>query len=435
MVKPSTLETPVPAKRNPPRWQGGFRARLQLGLVGAVLLTALLVGGLGAWQFQNSLERTAREELTLYTEAVARVVVITPEGATLDPDQLDSLPAWGNDRFRVVRDGRVYLEVGGRFPENYTNWIAYQQPLEGGFVLEAARSTAAQSEALRTFWQTELLALPLALGLALGASYLLLGYLLSPVHRLTKATHDLAQQRFPEPLPVPPGNDELSDLAQSFNRMSQAVRGFLERERAFSRYTSHELRTPLATLRAQIEALEQGLLSREESLPAIRSSLERLEKLLAGLLALTRSPQSDPQPVAVADVLERILGDLPESERQRVQIGGRLETHILGYEELLHQALNNLIQNALKYSQKAVQIDVGQDRITVRDSGPGVPEEALQRLGDPFLRLQPKTEGLGLGLALVRHVAELLGGSVSFRNRPEGGLEAALTLPSGERHA
>ncbi|MDX2007710.1 MAG: HAMP domain-containing sensor histidine kinase [Meiothermus sp.] len=417
-------------------WRGGFRARLQLGLVGSVLLTALLVGGLGAWQFQRSLERTDREELTHYTEAVAHVVVITSSGVSLDPDRLDSLPAWGNDRFRVVREGQVYLEVGGRFPDSLGGWLSYRQPLEGGYVLEAARSTESRAEAVRTFWQTELLALPLALLLALGASYLLLGYLLSPVRRLTKATHDLAQQRFPEPLPVPPGDDELSDLAQSFNRMSQAVRNFLERERSFARYTSHELRTPLATLRAQIESLEQGLLPREESLPAIKGSLERLEKLLAGLLALTRSPQSDPTPVALADVLERVLAELPGPQQGRVTVGGRPQSRVLGYEELLHQALGNLIHNALKYSQGLVEVEVGRNLVAVRDSGPGVPEEALARLGDPFLRLQPRTEGLGLGLALVRHIAQLLGGELSFRNRPQGGLEAVLTLPpEGDRAA
>ena len=430
MVKPSPLETPLPARKP---WQGGFRARLQLGLLLVVLITALLIGGLGAWQFQNSLERTAREELELYSQAVTRAIVISPDNAQLDPTQLDNLPAWGNDRFQVVRQGQVFLEIGGRYPQNLNGWITHQQTLESGFVLEAARSTEAQAEALRTFWQTELLALPLAFGLALLASYLLLGYLLSPVRRLTKATHDLAQQRFPEPLPIPPGSDELSDLAQSFNRMSQAVRGFLERERSFSRYTSHELRTPLATLRVQIEALEQGLLSREESLPAIKNSLERLEKLLTGLLALTRSPQSDPKAVEVGTVLQQIIQALPPQQRSRVQLMGRLETSIWGYEEPLHQALNNLISNALKYSQQAVEVEVkagNKVQIAVRDSGQGVPEKSLERLGDPFLRLQPKTEGIGLGLALVRHVAGMLGGELQFRNRKEGGLEATLSLLS-----
>lgn len=400
-----------------------------------VVLTALLVGGLGFVRFQDTLGREARQDLESVTIAVEQALIITSEQVRLDPGRLPRLAELGNSRFRVVRAEQVFLEIGGRFPTGPAGWLITERSLEHGFVLEAAFETRAQNEALQAFWRTELLALPLSLLLALIAAYLLFGYLMRPVRHLTEAAHAIAQQRFPKPVPVPPGQDELSDLAESFNRMTQAVEGFLERERNFSRYTSHELRTPLATLRAQIEALEQGLLSPEESLPPIKASLERLERLLAGLLALTRSPQRDPQPVEVGLMLRSVLQNLTPEERSRTTLEGDLEARVLGYEELLQQALSNLVGNALKFSREGVQVEVRQEAMTniyIRDRGPGVNEEDLPRLGNPFLRLQPKVEGMGLGLALVRHITTLLGGRLEFRNRPGGGLEAILSLPRFE---
>lgn len=265
-----------------------------LSLSAVVVLTALLVGGLGFVRFQDTLGREARQDLESLTDAVEQALIITPEQAQLDPGHLPRLAELGSSRFRVLRADQVFVEIGGRFPTEAAGWLKTKRTLEHGFVLEAALETRTQNEALQAFWRTELLALPLSLLLALVTAYLLFGYLMRPVRQLTEAARAIAQQRFPKPVPVPPGQDELSDLAESFNRMTQAVEGFLERERNFARYTSHELRTPLATLRAQIEALEQGLLSPEESLPAIKAGLERLERLLAGLLALTRSPHETP---------------------------------------------------------------------------------------------------------------------------------------------
>jgi len=403
-----------------------------LSLSAVVVLTALLVGGLGFLRFQDTLGREARQDLESVTSAVEQALVLDQEKALLDPSRLPKLAELGSSRFRVMRGDQVFLEIGGRFPTEAAGWLKTERSLEQGFVLQAALETRNQSEALQAFWRTELLALPLSLLLALIAAYLLFGYLMRPVRHLTEAAHAIAQQRFPQPVPVPPGRDELSDLAESFNRMTRAVEGFLERERNFSRYTSHELRTPLATLRAQVEALERGLLPPEESLPAIKGSLERLERLLAGLLALTRSPQNDPQPVEIGLTLRSVVHSCTPEERLRITLEGDLEAQVLGYEELLQQALGNLVGNALKFSQGPVLVQVRSDamiHIHIQDQGAGVPEELLQRLGDPFLRIQPRVEGMGLGLALARHITTLLGGRLEFRNRSGGGLEAILSLP------
>lgn len=414
---------------------GGFRSRLLLSLVLAVVITASLVGGLAYWRFGNILSHEQQHILENTSLIMLHALVVTPEKARLDPTQVDNLAQIGHTRFRVVRDQQVAFEVGGRFPEQTAGWAFYTRPLEHGFVLEAALSTDERSEALANLLRTEVLALPIALALALGSSYFLFAYLMRPIRRLTEATNELTQQRFPKALPIPSGNDEIANLTRNFNRMSTAIQGFLERERSFTRYSSHELRTPLATLRMQIEALEQGLLSHEEAVPVVKTHLARLERILAGLLELSRSPQTEPQPIELGDVLQTVLAGFSMPERDRVEVLGSPQTKVLGYDLLLQQALGNLIQNALKFSKSKVQVRVeasSQVDIVVLDQGCGVPDDKLAQLGDPFVRLQPQVQGVGLGLALVRHIAGVLGGEVVFHNRPEGGLEARLSLPKAK---
>ncbi|MCH1927301.1 HAMP domain-containing protein, partial [Shewanella sp. C31] len=147
---------------------------------------------------------------------------------------------------------------GWSLPEGYTLEVALPAP-ELGYVLGAS-----------------LFAFPLALALALGTTFFLLRRLLGPLADLARAAEALSQERFPAPVPVPPGRDEVSSLAESFNRMVRAVRGFLERERTFARHAAHELRTPVAALKGQLEALERGLLPLERVLPRLKAQVERL---------------------------------------------------------------------------------------------------------------------------------------------------------------
>lgn len=411
---------------------GGFRSRLLLSLLLVVLLTTGLVSGLAYWRFSNVLAHDDWHSLENSSLIMTHALLLSPEKAQIDPQQVDNLSQIGHTRFRVVRDNQVSFEVGGRFPENSSGWRFLSKPLEHGFVLQAAYSSAEAKADLQTLLRTELLALPLSLAIAMGVAWFLFGYLMRPIHTLTEATQELSQQRFPKPMAIPAGNDELSDLARSFNHMSLAIQGYLERERSFTRYASHELRTPLATLRMQFEALEQGLLSQDEVLPVVKTSLGRLERILAGLLELSRRPQSEPEALEVGEILQMVLSNLNSNEQGRVRVSGPLHTQILGYELLLQQALGNLVHNALKFSQSGVEITIepsSQVDIVVRDRGPGVPAEKLSQLGEPFVRLQSQVPGIGLGLALVRHVADVLGGCLEFTNRPDGGLEARLSLP------
>ncbi|RIH84161.1 sensor histidine kinase [Calidithermus roseus] len=411
----------------------GLRSRLVLSLTALALLAVLLEGLLGYWQFQQAIRRDLERDLERFARTVAEAVRLEPS-PKLEVARIADLPEFSQGRLRLRREGEAaILETGGPFPENDPAWLRYALPLSQGFVLEAALDVRERQNAFSAYTQTLLISVPVALVVALGLAALLLGYLMRPLRQLNRATHELAQQRFPEAIPVPPGNDELAELAQSFNRMTQAVRGFLEREQSFTRYASHELRTPLATLRAQIESLEQGLSDPQQAMPYLKASLSRMEGTLSGLLILSRSPEPDPTPLRLEPLVRSCVAALPQAQQARLKLYLEGDVWSYGPAEPLRQAIQNLLDNACKFSEGEVEVRLegggGLARLVVRDRGPGVPEEALAELGKPFYRLDRRKQGLGLGLALVQHVARALSGGVEFRNLKPG-LEATLTLPA-----
>lgn len=411
----------------------GLRSRLVLSLTTLAVLAVAVEGLLGYWQFREAVRGSLERDLERFARTVAEAVTLGP-APRLDVARVAELPEFGQGRLRLRREGEApVFETGGRFPENDPAWLRYRLPLEGGYVLEAALDTRERQNAFTAYTQTLLISLPVALFLALGLAALLLGYLMRPLRQLNQATHELAQQRFPEAVPIPPGNDELAELARSFNRMTEAVRGFLEREQSFTRYASHELRTPLATLRAQIEGVEHGLADPRQAMPYLKASLSRMEGILSGLLTLSRSPEPSPTPLPLEPLVRSCAAALPEAQQPRLRLELRHDLWTYGPAEPLRQAVHNLLDNACKFSDGEVEVRLeggaGQVRLVVRDRGPGVPEEALAELGKPFYRLDRRKQGLGLGLALVQHVARALSGRLEFRNLKPG-LEATLTLPA-----
>ena len=113
-----------------------------------------------------------------------------------------------------------------------------------------------------------------------AVALLLASVLLKPIRELTSAVDDLSQQRFPDPVTVPPGNDGFARLARSFNRMSASIKAAMDRERSFTLYASHELRTPLSAIKLQTESLEMGMTSTEEVVPVLTQHIDRMQRVL-----------------------------------------------------------------------------------------------------------------------------------------------------------
>jgi signal transduction histidine kinase len=411
-----------------------FRWRLFLGVGLAVLLTAAVYGFLGYLAFKGSLDSITSDSFQSFKQAALASWDMSGEHPTLElTDSSRAVFAeYSTSRFRLVRANEPPYEVLGEFPQTLTGWLYERQVLEDGYTLELAFNVNENQSALRSYIQTTFAALPVALGLAVLFAFLLQRIFMRPIKDLQRATQQLSSQAIPEPIAVPEGNDELSQLAESFNRMTSSLQAFIERERSFTRYASHELRTPLANMRVLVEGMQRGITTSEEAYPQLEDTMKRMEGILSGLLTLTRSPQLTPEPVMLENVVKQVTNGLCSAEQARVRIQQVASPVVLGREDLLRQIVSNLVHNALKYSTESVEVrleeTINETRLIVRDYGAGVPSEMLEKLTDPFFRVDKRKGGLGLGLALVKHIVTSLKGTLLLRNGHPG-LEATVTLP------
>lgn len=281
----------------------------------------------------------------------------------------------------------------------------------------------------------DLLDVPLVIALALLAAGWLTRRIAAPIERLTRAADALAEAQRAEAVPVPPGDDALSDLARAFNRMSASVHESLERERAFTRYVSHELRTPLTALSVQLERAELGLVPADEVVPAASRQARRMQETLAALLALARSGRRELAPRPLAAIVAEALATVDGAE---VRMPAPLPGVRVSDAPLLSQALRNLVENVARHASGRAELRAtirgSELDLVLRDEGPGLADDLLERADQPFVRGDGQAAGSGLGLALVAQVAETLGGELRLRNVP-GGLEASLTVPVVVRRA
>ena len=220
--------------------------------------------------------------------------------------------------------------------------------------------------------------------------------------------------------------------------------------RDFVANVSHELRTPLTAVRGYVEALMDDPVEPEQQrtfLEVIDRHTARMERLVRDLLRLARldaqQETANVRPIDVATLFHEAANDLTERiERQALQVDIKVKPAAAVIEAdptKMHDALRNLIENAVNYSAKGARIELEAhadgDRVmlTVADYGPGIPEADLGRVFERFYRVDTSRTrdpgGTGLGLSIVRHLVELHGGKVSASNRPEGGAVFAISLP------
>lgn len=410
-----------------------FRQKLAFSIAIAALLTAFIEGALDI--FFDAQIASFREANTSVLSQESAVIAFflefrngepyLSEGALgrLDPDT----------RFQLLRDDEVVLSGPEPFPADNAAWAVREGFVEGDYHLQIARPTSSAEQLFLNDLFLDLLDIPLFFLLALLVAWSLTRFALKPIRELTKAFQTMAQQQFPEAIAVPPGNDELSNMAQSFNLMQGSISTLIDRERAFTRYASHELRTPLSAMKLQLESLELGLSPTEKVLPSVTRNLERMQRVLEALLSLARSSEKNHEPVSLLRLVEESIQLLPTDAQARIDLTSQvLPSYKVSNPYLLGQCILNLIDNAVKYSPGRVEVALEQLKnevvVRVRDEGGGVPEAQLDSLTHTFFRLSKNVEGSGLGLAFVKHIVRTLGGQLELRNTDRG-LEVALTLP------
>lgn len=245
------------------------------------------------------------------------------------------------------------------------------------------------------------------------------------------------------------GHDEIAAVAASFNDAAQRIEGLVHSHRSLLANASHELRSPLARLKMAITLMDNAPPERRTELRReVDHDIRELDALVDEVLLSSRL---DARPELARDPIDVMGLAVEEASRVEAQIDLNPQAptaRLLGEERLVRRALRNLLENARRYGVDAqgvaqtveLQVDVSEARgkqpaqivFTVSDRGPGVSEDQRERIFEPFYRLPGHAEragGVGLGLALVKQIAERHGGSVRCEARPGGGSRFVLTLP------
>lgn len=292
-------------------------------------------------------------------------------------------------------------------------------------------------------------------GLALAAGLLIARRAMAPIAELTATARDIGRTRDPSRrIPVPTDTeDEVAELARTLDEMLQSLESsraeteeMLTRQRQFVADASHELRTPLTSVLANLELLvdvldgERG----EAARSALRSS-QRMRRLVADLLLLARADakrEAPRQPTDVAGVVVEAAAELgPVAPGHELSVDASPSV-VEGARDELHRLVSNLMENAVKHTPRGTTVHAavapvnGQVVLTVSDDGPGVDPELRDRLFERFVRGSGDRGGsFGLGLAIVRAVAESHGGTVAVEHPDGGGARFVVRLPRAESPA
>ena len=262
-----------------------------------------------------------------------------------------------------------------------------------------------------------------------------------PLVRMTRAAEEIAKGNFNVSIHEPRA-DEIGRLAKTINNMTARLAEFVKGQKRFLGDVAHELGSPVARIQFGLGVLEQRLEGgNQERVRDVMEDVEEMSKLIRELLAFSRAEMHS----GAVELEEILLLPVVEAAVRRegtaaVQIVVQVDPEIsaLASADLLTRALANLLRNAVKYAGEAGPILVaaqekdGQVILTVKDSGPGVAEEYLDRLFDPFFRPEPSRDrdsgGVGLGMAIVKTCVAACKGTVSARNREPNGFAVTIRL-------
>ncbi len=280
-----------------------------------------------------------------------------------------------------------------------------------------------------------MLNLVLLVAVLVGVLYVATRGITRPLSGLARAAEAIGHGARSPQLPEE-GPRELRYAARAFNTMQERLHRYLDSRTAVLAAMSHDLKTPLTRLRLQVETLLEDAALRER----LGRELDEMEGMVRGALALFRGLDEEDaaEPLDMNELLESVRQGFTDMGHE-VSVTGRAAVPYSGKPQALKRCLTNLVSNAVKFGERArIEVRDGNElRILVRDDGPGIPSEALERVFEPFHRLEASrnrdTGGTGLGLSIARDIAQAHGGMVLLRNRPEGGLEAELRLPRGTR--
>jgi two-component system OmpR family sensor kinase len=418
-----------------------FRSDLDYNIDGSLRARAQEVASL----VRNENAADTRGALgTLPTREDSFVQILDPAGQVLGANAgFAATPLLSVAEARAAARSPQLLQRGNRSR-------LYALPVRGGHrIVVAGVSLAERDAALDKLDASLVISVPVALLLASLAAYLFAAAALAPVERMRRRAATISTDEISTRLPLPQSQDEIRRLGETLNAMLDRLQDGLIHERLFIANASHELRMPLAVLKAELEVS----LREHGGEPHLRASMasaveetDRIIKLAEDLLLLARA-QDGTLPVDPQDLpVEEVLADLGATFCPVVERAGRAFSvdgtavregvTVRADPDRLQQAVANLIDNTLRYGDGPVTLSArvadNSVEIHVADRGPGFADEFVSRAFDRFSRADPARSrgGVGLGLAIVRMIAETHGGAAGAGNLRTGGADVWLRLPA-----
>jgi signal transduction histidine kinase len=276
-----------------------------------------------------------------------------------------------------------------------------------------------------------LLSLAVLLVAVIAVSLVAVRWATRPLNSLADAADELGGNINRPPMEEK-GPTEVIRAARAFNTMQARLAGYIRDRTRVLAAMSHDLKTPITRLRLRSELLDDPQLRAK-----FTGDLEEMESMVGATLDFLRGMENSEsvQPVDLMALLESLQADMAETGGP-VRVEGNARAPFPGRPQALKRCLANLLENAVKYGKSAraiVDDDDARLEIRIQDEGPGLTQAELEKVFEPFYRVEGsrsrETGGTGLGLTIAKSVAEAHGGSLVLRNRPKGGLEAALVLP------
>jgi two-component system OmpR family sensor kinase len=351
----------------------------------------------------------------------------------LAPVRFDEIDALG--RISTGRRGEVELRDGTRF--RYVA-VPVRAGARGQGVFAVAIDLSSELDEVND-------ALRIAAGVNVGVlllasllAWLIAGRVLAPLRELRDTARSITESDLTQRIPVR-GDDELADLARTFNEMLDRLEEAFASQRAFISDAGHELRTPITIIRGHLDVMGDDPEERRETLDLVADELDRMSRLVNDLLLLAKASRPDflqPETVDLDDLTRELFAKasaLAERDWRLANVGsGR----IVADRQRLTQAVMNLSQNAVTHTRGGDAVELGSElrdgrvRLWVKDTGPGVPEDEQARIFERFVRLERAGDGAGLGLAITRAVAEAHGGRVELDSRPGDGALFTVIIPT-----
>lgn len=293
-----------------------------------------------------------------------------------------------------------------------------------------------------------------ALILAVTISWLWAHYYLAPIAQIPKAAENITANNLQQRFSAPSTENEITVMVRAINQLLDRLEQAFRSQERFIADVSHELKTPLSILLSESQVLAKGSRRPEELekfAADVQEEVRKLVQTIDRLMMLSRAESGLPISLQSNLSLNEIVMDAVErcrklAEEQEVRLVPQLamtkaeenEPHLQGDSELLCLSFVNLLRNAIHHSLAGAAVDIkvsleeNEATVTVRDRGPGIPTEYLDQIFDRFFRVPnstSNTQGMGIGLTIVRGVTRLHGGKVSVTNRSDGGCEFRVRLP------